>query len=47
MTKNKQKGKAEDKHGDKNQEKWLTSTYCGKEVQYITKLFRGTNVKIE
>jgi len=27
-----------DKLGDKNQKKWFTFTYCGEEVQYITKL---------
>jgi len=38
--------KTEDKHWDKNQIKWVTLTNCGKEVQYITKLFKGTNDKI-
>jgi hypothetical protein len=44
MTKN--KGKEEGKHTDKNQEKWVTFTHCGKEVKYIIILFRGTNSKI-
>jgi hypothetical protein len=43
MTKNKEK---EDNHGDCNQEKWFAFTYCGKEVKYITKLFKGAHVKI-
>ena len=44
ITKNREKGK-QDKHKGKNQEKWDTFTYCGKEVKYI-KLFKGTNIKI-
>ena len=40
------KEKEEGKHTDKNQEKWVTFTHCGKEVEYITKSFRGTNAKI-
>jgi hypothetical protein len=44
MTKNKEK--EEDNHGDNNQEKWFAFTYCGKEVKYITKLFKGPHVKI-
>jgi len=32
--------KEEDNHGDNNQEKWFTFTYCGKEVKYVTKLFK-------
>jgi len=44
MTKNKEK--EEDNHGDNNQEKWFTFTYCGKEVKYVTKLFKGAHVKI-
>ena len=35
----------EDKHTDKNQEKWVTFTHSGKEVEYITMSFRGTNSK--
>jgi hypothetical protein len=46
MTKNNEKGRQEDKHGDKNKEKWVTFTYYGKEVKYTTKLFKGTNVKM-
>lgn len=44
MTKNKEK--EEDNHGDNNKEKWFAFTYCGKEVKYITKLFKGACVKI-
>jgi hypothetical protein len=44
MTKNKEK--EEDKHTDKNQQKWVIFTQCGKEVEYITISFRGTNSKI-
>ena len=40
------KGKEKDKHGDSNQEKWFAFPYCGKEVKYVTKLFKGTHVKI-
>jgi hypothetical protein len=46
MTKNKEKVTEEEKHGDRNQEKWDTFTYCGNEVNYITKLFKGTDGKI-
>ena len=35
------KGKEKDKHGDSNQEKWFAFPYCGKEVKYVTKLFKG------
>jgi len=37
ITWNKEKGKEEDKHGDKNQEKWAAFTYCGKEVNTALK----------
>lgn len=43
MTKNREK---EDDHGGNNQEKWFAFTYCGKEVKYVTKLFKGAHVKI-
>jgi predicted nucleotide-binding protein (sugar kinase/HSP70/actin superfamily) len=43
MTKNKEK---EDNHGDSNQKKWFAFTYCGKEVKYVTKLFKGAYVKM-
>jgi len=43
MTKNREK---EDDHGGNNQEKWFTFTYYGKEVKYVTKLFKGAHVKI-
>ena len=44
MTKNRKK--EEDDHGGNNQEKWFAFTYCGKEVKYVTKLFKGAHVKI-
>ena len=44
MTKNKEK--VEDKHTDKNQERWVTFTHCGKEVEFSTISFRGTNSKL-
>lgn len=45
ITKNKEKGKEEDKHGGKYQEKWATFTYCRKEVKYSAKLYKGTYIK--
>jgi hypothetical protein len=45
MTKNKEKVTEEEKHRDTNHEKWDTFTYCGNEVNYITKLFKGTDIK--
>jgi len=45
MIENKEQGKEEDKQGDNNQEKWITLTYGGKEVKYLAKLLKGTNVK--
>jgi hypothetical protein len=45
MTENKERGK-EDEQGENNQEKWSTLTYGDKEVKYLAKLFKYTNVKI-
>ena len=42
MTKNKEK----EDDGDNDQDKWFAFTYCGKEVKYVTKLFKGAHVKI-
>jgi hypothetical protein len=40
ITKNKEEGKEKGKHGDKNQEKWATFTYCGKEVNTALKYLK-------
>jgi hypothetical protein len=45
MIQNKEQGEEEDKQGDNNKEKWITLTYCGKEMKYLAKLLKGTNVK--
>jgi hypothetical protein len=46
ITRNKGKGKKEDKNGDKDQEKSNTFTCCGEEVKYSNKLFKVTEIKI-
>jgi hypothetical protein len=45
-TKKKIKGKEDDQLRDKNQEKWVTLTFCGKEVKYMNELLKGTNAKV-
>jgi len=42
----KEQGKEEDKHEDNNHEKWITLTNGGKDVKYLAKLLKGTNVKM-
>jgi hypothetical protein len=46
MTRNNEKVTEEKEHRDTNQEKWDAFTYCGNEVNYITKLLKGTDIKI-
>jgi hypothetical protein len=46
MAKNIKKGKTEISLKTRTK-KWVTLTYCGKKVQYITKLFKGANVRIK